>query len=372
MLLWNSLKRRSVYRPGGSVLRDQVLFVTFGGNQVSDSPLDICLELQKSLPGLRLIWAVKDRSQSVPEGTERVIVGTTAWFNALAKSRYIVSNNNLPFYFRKSSGQIYLQTWHGTPLKQIGKDILENNLSAAYNNAMAREAKYWDYLISQNSYSSLIFPRAFGFAGRILEHGYPRNDRLAKVSETRRQEIRKSLGISNREEKVVLYAPTWRDTAKDEEGKWASVNNLDASLIPHPFRVLYRGHSNTLESERRLEAGVIDVTNYPDVAELFMVADVLITDYSSVMFDFSVTGKPIIFLCPDIKGYEETRGFYFDFAKLAPGPIVDTSEGVAEALANLDKLVNDYAPKYKSWRKTFNSLEDGKASARVVYTVFHA
>ena len=372
MQFWNKVKRRSFYRANGKKLREQVLFVSFGGSQVSDSPLDISLELQKAKPGLKLIWAVKNVDQSVPAGIKKVIVGSATWFTALSKSRYIVTNNNLPMYFRKAPGQIYLQTWHGTPLKRIGNDILENKLSTAYNNAMAREGKYWDYLISPNAFSTEIFPRAFGFAGRVLEIGYPRNDRLINSGDAERTQIRRKLGIVDPKTPVVLYAPTWRDYSKDAGGKWASVNNLDVSKLPKGVRVVYRGHSNTSGSERVLGENVIDATTYPDVTELYLAADVLITDYSSVMFDFSVTGKPILFLCPDLAEYVSTRGFYFDFASLAPGPILGSSGEVAKALSDLPAVTKKYAKKYAEWRQKFNNLEDGKASSRVVATVFHA
>jgi len=370
--LWDRVKRRTVYRPGTQRLRDQVLLVSFGGNQVSDSPLDISLELSKTHPNLKLVWGVKSASQEVPVGHGKVVVGTTAWFTALAKSRYVVTNNNLPFYYRKSPGQIYLQTWHGTPLKRIGNDILENKMTAAYNNAMAREGKYWDYLISPNAFSTEILPRAFGFGGRILETGYPRNDRLTNTSENERLAIREKLGINDPTETVILYAPTWRDYSKDAEGRWASVNNLDVNKLPADVKVLYRGHSNTLASERSLGENVIDVTAYPDVTELYLVADLLITDYSSVMFDFSVTGKPMLFLCPDLDEYVSSRGFYFDFAEQAPGPILKSSDEVAEAVKNLGKIQLDFNKKYSNWRHKFNDLEDGKASSRVVAAVFHA
>ncbi|MEO0313490.1 MAG: hypothetical protein RL140_720, partial [Actinomycetota bacterium] len=144
------------------------------------------------------------------------------------------------------------------------------------------------------------------------------------------------------------------------------------ATLPKNVRVIYRGHSNTSSSERVLGENVIDVTTYPDVTELYLAADVLITDYSSVMFDFSVTGKPILFLCPDLEEYVSSRGFYFDFAEQAPGPILTTSNEVAEAFKNLGKIQVSFNKKYSNWRRKFNDLEDGKASSRVVAAVFHA
>jgi len=368
MAFTEKVTRRLTYKPRSGKPANQALFVSFGGRQVSDSPLEIFHELQKTQPKLKKVWAVVNESQKVPPGSSKVVVGTPSWFAALARSKYLVSNNNLPQYFRKRPGQIYLQTWHGTPLKRIGKDIGKNQLTEGYNNAMKREAGYWDYLISPNEFSSEIFPRAFGFRGRLLETGYPRNDRLAKP---KLQGIREKLGIEA-SQTVVLYAPTWRDDTRDETGNWATVNNLQQVNLPSTFTLLYRGHSNTATSDRKLAADTIDVTDYPDVTDLYLVADVLVTDYSSVMFDFSVTGKPMLFLCPDLASYRNIRGFYFDFETDAPGPILKSSLEVTKALKALPTIQVKYAQKYKNWRKKFNRLEDGKASARVVDAVFHA
>ncbi|MFM5951386.1 MAG: CDP-glycerol glycerophosphotransferase family protein [Micrococcales bacterium] len=369
MAFVEKVTRRLTYRPGSRKLIDQVLFVSFNGKQVSDSPLDICRELQRSRPDLKLIWGVTSTELAVPEGTKAVVIGSPEWFSALARSRYLVSNNNLPQYFRKRAGQLYLQTWHGTPLKRIGFDIKQNNMSAGYNAAMKREGRYWDYLVSPNEFSSAILPKAFGFGGRLLEFGYPRNDRLVTAKAKERNEIRASLGLSKTDQ-VVLYAPTWRDYAKDPQGRWSAVNNLEHAKLPSGFKLLYRGHSNTSASERALAEGTVDVTDYQDVTDLYLIADVLVTDYSSVMFDFSVTKKPMIFLCPDLNEYRDLRGFYFDFEAEAPGPIVQTSEQVLAALNNLPKVKKTFAAKYQKWCRKFNRLEDGKASARVVAEVF--
>ena len=185
------------------------------------------------------------------------------------------------------------------------------------------------------------------------------------------EKLREKFGIAPGQT-VVLYAPTWRDDAKDEQGNWATVNNLQQVKLPTNFTLLYRGHTNTVASERKFVTETIDVTEYPDVTDLYLLADVLVTDYSSVMFDFSVTGKPLVFLCPDLAEYQALRGFYFDFENEAPGPILKSAAEVVSVLKNLDKSKAKYAQKYKNWRKKFNRLEDGKASARVVDAVFHA
>jgi CDP-glycerol glycerophosphotransferase len=367
------LSRKLVYLPSRSKpLQQSVLFESFSGKQVGDSPLDIAFELQKTHPELSLIWTITPGQNQAPSGMVGLKQGSTRWLKALARSKYLVNNANFPSYFRKRDGQIYLQTWHGTPLKMIGKDIRNNRTSKVYQDTMIRESGYWDYLISPNAYCSKIFPKAFNSKAQLLEVGYPRNDRLSSLASDERQSIRQSLGVSDPSQTLVLYAPTWRDAERGTKGGWEAVDYLNEnSQLPTGYTLLYRGHANTHASHKKRAAdNVIDVTLYPDVANLFIAADVLVTDYSSVMFDFSVTGKPIIFLTPDIENYERDRGFYFDFRSEAPGPILLSAPEVLEALTKLPKLSKDYAEKYRAWRDKFNSKDDGNATARVIKAVW--
>jgi CDP-glycerol glycerophosphotransferase len=164
----------------------------------------------------------------------------------------------------------------------------------------------------------------------------------------------------------VLYAPTWRDSKRTATGNWKPVNFLSEDL-GEKVTVLYRGHTNTHQAHSdRVSKGAIDVTEYKNVAELYLAADVLVTDYSSSMFDFCVTGKPMIFLCPDIDEYSSKRGFYFDFETLAPGPILRDGSKLSEALENIESVKIEYAQRYLAWQQKFNSLEDGQCSKRVV------
>jgi CDP-glycerol glycerophosphotransferase len=367
------LARKLVYLPSRSKsLQQSVLFESFSGKQVGDSPLDIAIELQKSHPELALIWTITPGQNQAPLGMVGLKQGSIRWLKALARSKYLVNNANFPSYFRKRDGQIYLQAWHGTPLKLIGNDIRNNRTSKVYQDTMIREAGYWDYLISPNPYCSEIFPKAFNSGAKVLELGYPRNDRLSGFSLDQRQAIRQSLGISDPNQTLVLYAPTWRDAQRGANGGWEAVNYLNEnSQLPAGYTLLYRGHANTHAShQKRTANNVIDVTLYPDIANLFIAADVLVTDYSSVMFDFSVTGKPIIFLTPDIENYERDRGFYFDFRNEAPGPIVLSVPEVMAALSDLSQLSRDYSVKYRAWRDKFNPQDDGSATARVIKAVW--
>jgi CDP-glycerol glycerophosphotransferase len=374
-----ALRRRSVayvrklqYRPGKLPIQiGSVLFDSFNGKVIGDNPLDIFLELQKNRPDLKFYWTVGENTKA-PEGATGLRFESKQWLDLLASAEYIVANTSLPWYFRKVSGQTYLQTWHGTPLKRLVHDIPPGSLTKSYLDTMDREAGDWDYLISPSAFCTEVLPRAFGYQGVVLETGYPRNDRLSNHSAADRLKIRESLGVTDPKTVLILYAPTWRDYKRTATGNWDLVSYLQPDIeLPAGFQIMFRGHTNTHNVSSAKAAGKsLDVTRYPDVTELYIAADVLITDFSSVMFDFSVTGKPIIFLAPDLDRYREERGFYFDFESEAPGPILSTEAEVIETLGRLPETAKTFQKAYKQWQLKFNSLEDGKASGRVLRAVW--
>lgn len=356
------------------MLEDAVLFESFGGKQISDSVLAICNEIVRRDLGLKLYWTVTDMGMPVPEGTEPLLVNSSAWMEKLRGSRYLVNNNNFPASFRKSPGQIYLQTWHGTPLKRIGNDIPRTGLSLMYRQLMNREARYWDYLLAQNDFAAKALPTAFGYEGEVLNLGYPRNDALAGPDAVaRRSAVRRMFGFEPYHY-VVLYAPTWRDNLSGSNG-YSRVEYLDYQRVRKTLganaRILQRGHHNTSKSAAGQHAGVLDVTHHPDINDLLLAADLLITDYSSVMFDYAVTGKPILYLAPDLDEYrDQTRGFYLDFETIAPGAICSSNDEVIDVLLNLEATTNSYADRHRAFVSEFAPRDDGYAAARVVNEVW--
>jgi CDP-glycerol glycerophosphotransferase len=364
--------RKLHYQPGKlPIQKGVVLFDSFNGKVIGDNPLDIFLELQKVRPDLKFYWTVGAHTKA-PAGATGVRFESKQWLDLLASAEYIVANTSLPWYFRKAAGQTYVQTWHGTPLKRLVHDIPPGSLTKSYLDTMDREAAAWDYLISPSPFCSEVLPRAFGYMGEVLETGYPRNDRLTTHTSADRQKIRESLGVTDSKTVLILYAPTWRDYKRTATGNWDLVSYLDPGIeLPEGFQIMFRGHTNTHNVNSAKAAGnALDVTKYPDVTELYIAADVLITDYSSVMFDFTVTGKPVIFLAPDLERYESERGFYFDFEGTAPGPILKSEQEVLEILSKLPETAKSFQNAYKDWQQTFNSLEDGKAAKRVIGAVW--
>ena len=235
-----------------------------------------------------------------------------------------------------------------------------------------REAtQYWDLLLAQSPWSADVLRGAFAYNGEILDQGYPRNDVLAPEndSQDRRLQVRKHLGIGD-QQRVVLYAPTWRDNLKDSSGHYSRVDFLDiprsvAKLGPK-YTVLFRSHSNGIHGKaKRMPRGAKDVTLYPSINDLIIASDALVTDYSSIMFDYVVTGRPIIFIAPDIETYAgNTRGFYFDFQNRAPGPVVRTAEGAIDAIKMALRDPRQKSDKYWQFLADFAPADDGYAGQR--------
>jgi len=355
-------------------VRHAALFESYNGRGVSDSVLAIYNELVSRGTDLQMFWTVTDLNNEVPAGATPLLIHSEDWIDALHNSRYLINNNNFPFYYRKHADQVYIQTWHGTPLKRIGDHVPATNLSLPYRQLMMREAHYWDVLIAQNDFAAQILPEAFGYPGAVLNVGYPRNDDLAGDDhDLRRKKIRDSLGLADGQT-AVLYAPTWRDNASVSTG-YARVSYLDFQMtraaLGNDSKILLRGHSNTAHYQTSVPFGVIDVTSMLDVNDLILASDLLITDYSSVMFDYCVTGKPILYLAPDLEEYrDEVRGFYLDLKEISPGPICDDNASLRTVLEDLDAVKREYAHRYRTFVRTFAPRDDGHAARRVVDAVF--
>jgi CDP-glycerol glycerophosphotransferase (TagB/SpsB family) len=349
---------------------DVVLFESWHG-RYADSPRAISEELQRRGAELEQVWAVSDPAAKVPDGIAVVEPGSLKYLELLGRARFVVSNNTMPLYFRKKHGSTYLQTWHGTPLKRIGFDVgpISPAGSPAYLSQLRREVVSWDVLLSPNRFSTEIFRRAFGFEGEILETGYPRNDLLSSPERDQvRERVRDELQI-HPDVRAVLYAPTWRDNTK-----FSSELDLEAmaKAMGNQHVILLRAHERVAHTVALGDgAPVRNVSAYPDIRELYLAADVLITDYSSAMFDFAVTGKPMLFFTYDLAAYrDELRGFYFDFEAEAPGPLLDTTPAVIAALGDIDAVKEEHTDAYQRFVERFCHLDDGRASARVVDAVF--
>ena len=352
----STLEERYVAQSGGT--ENAVFFESFYGRTVGCNPQAIDRALARLAPGVTRYWSVVDLSVAVPDGAIAVVEGSPEWWRARAEARLLVVNDWLRRRFARKPGQKVLQTWHGTPLKRLA--LHRPGFDPRRMAAVVKESRRWDVLLAQNTYSERILRKAYAFFGRpIWVEGYPRDDALVTGDASA---IRSALGIADGE-RVLLYAPTWRDDRRE------MVDFIDPEelALRADAVVLVRGHSRTLDTDRdRAGARVIDVTGFPETSQLLLAADALITDYSSVMFDFSVTGKPMYFLVPDLDHFRGTlRGFYFDLESRAPGPLVRTQDELVAALADPGHE-SAYAARYAAWRAQFNGRDDGQAAERVV------
>lgn len=353
-------------------LKQAVLFDAFKGTQYSDSPRALHEEMVRRGVALEHLWVVRDDQVAVPPTARPVRMWSPEWYEAMGRARYIVANNHLPDWFQKRDGQIVVQTWHGTPLKKIGHDIEAVHFAdKRYLERVEKEVQNWDMLVSPNSFSTPILQRAFQFPGEMVESGYPRNDILRRADSGRRAaEVRRRIGLPPGK-RVVMYAPTWRDDQFYAPGKYKLDFRIDLedarAQLGHDHVLLVRRHPNVVDPVPGAGDGfVFDVSDYPDMADLSLIADVMITDYSSLMFDFVNTGRPILFFTYDLDHYRDTlRGFYFDFEQSAPGPLLFTSPELVGAIRNIDRIQQGYAARYRWFQQEFCDLDDGYASARL-------
>ncbi len=332
-----------------------ILFESYLGKKVNDSPLEIYKYINEHYPEYELIWAVDD--QALYEDVTTVKRMSFKYVVIAATSKFFVNNSRMPIFFKKRKSQIYVQTWHGTPLKKLVYDM-ENNLMPGttekkYLKNFSNEVRNWDYLVSANEYSTKIFKRAFKYEKKILEVGYPRNFSLYTYSEKDRNYLRAKYKIED-DQVAILYTPTYRETKNFNAGKYYQELMLDLDKLNEAsnIKVLLRLHYLISENiDVSNYQNIINVSDVQDVNELYIVSDVLLNDYSSTMFDYLALNKPIIFFPYDLEEYEkEIRGFYLNY-NLLPGEQIKSTERLIEIASNLKGYT-------AIWEHTLNEYRD--------------
>jgi CDP-glycerol glycerophosphotransferase len=280
-----------------------------------------------------------------------------------------VSNTHLSMDWTKRPGTTYLQTWHGTPLKTIHRDV---TYDPEVPSVVDRDIARWDLLLTQNPDSTALLPRVFGYSGPVHETGYPRNDVLFRPDPAgERERIRARLGIPAGSI-AVLYAPTWRDDQVADEHAPDHRLRLDlARLIDRlgpDVVLLVRLHYQATDALDGIDVQrAMNVSDQPDIRELFLAADVLVADYASLLFDFAITGKPILHYVYDLEHYhDDLRRFYFDLVEIAPGPLLRTEDELLDALSDVEAATAGTLDRYARFRERFCSHEDGHATERVL------
>ncbi|SES79581.1 CDP-glycerol glycerophosphotransferase family protein [[Clostridium] polysaccharolyticum] len=321
------------------------------------------------------VYSLENTEISIPGKIKKIKRLRFFYFYYLAIAGIWVSDSRLPEFVVKRKGTSYIQTWHGTPLKKLALDMDSIHMDGEssleeYKKKFQENSSTWDYLISQNSFSSEVFERCFDFHKKMLEYGYPRNDVLfARNSKDSIIEIKKNYGIPEGK-KVILYAPTWRDNEFYGDNRYKFNQALDyhklMEQLSEDYVLLVKCHylvQDTIDWSE-FEGFVYSFDSKTDIADLYLVSDYLITDYSSVMFDYSILKRPMFFFAYDLEAYkDELRGFYFDYLEEIPGPVSQNTEELAEQILSYNK--EQWTEKYEAFSKKFNTFDDGNAAANI-------
>jgi len=330
------------------------------------------------VPSVHGVWIVqRGAEESMPEGVDYVYPGTMRYFRVLARSKYLINNVNFPDDIIKRTRSIHLQTQHGTPLKKMGLDLQDYPVGAngmSFKKLLER-CDRWDFSLSSNRFSTLIWERVYPCSFESLETGYPRNDRLCNATDSDVQLARTALGIRPGQT-AVLYAPTFRDYQRGLR-PMLDITRLARELGPDTV-LLARAHyyfkDSLVASDEALElvesGRIFDVSKQPSVEELFLAADVLLTDYSSVIFDYAILDRPIVIYANDWETYADCRGVYFDITKDPPGLVATTEEELVQAFRCGAVWGPAASAARARFRQRFRQFDDGLAAERVVRRVF--
>ena len=375
----------------GQNINDRVIiFTSFSGKNYSDSPKAIYEELIKheKYCDFTFVWGFKEPNNYkwLEQNRNTVIVQfmSKEYQKYLAKAKYWIFNFRVFDYIYPKKKQVFIECWHGTPLKRLGYDI-ENTTNAMNSIKEIRkrykiDARKFKYFISPSKFASEKFCSAWNLKkvkkeNIIIEEGYPRNDYLYNYTNDDVKKIKEKLGIAKDSRKIILYAPTWRDNQHTSNVGYTYKTEVDFEKLQQElsdkYIILFRAHylvANTFEFDKYSNF-IYDVSSADDINELYVISDMLITYYSSVFFDYANLKKPIIFYMYDLEAYrDDIRGFYFDISEL-PGNIVKTEKELINEILNISLGEFKYNEKYKKFNEKYNYLDDGHAAKRVIKKV---
>ncbi|MGI5211684.1 bifunctional glycosyltransferase/CDP-glycerol:glycerophosphate glycerophosphotransferase [Plantactinospora sp. CA-290183] len=359
--------------------RTLALYAAYWYRGYACNPAAIHARAAELVPEVRGVWVVRrDRVAGLPDGVPYVVAGSRPYFRALARARWLVNNVNFPDYVVKRRGSVHVQTHHGTPVKVMGLDQQRYPHGAAGLDfpRLLRRIDRWDYSVTANTFSTQMWERAYPAGYVTLETGYPRNDRLVNADSAEVAAVRARLGLAPGD-RVVLYAPTHRE----HQPGYAPPFDPGAFLgaVGPAGRLLVRGHYLDPDAAPARDAGatagtgpgrVADVTGHPSVEDLYLAADVLVTDYSSAMFDYATLDRPIVIYAPDWDDYRRERGVYLDVLAEAPGAMTTSFPALLDAFRTGAVDGADAARARRRFRDRFCALDDGRAAERVVRRVF--
>lgn len=346
--------------------KKKVVFSSYFGRGYSDNSKAIAEVMLKRGTDAKLYWLCKDEKEAatLPEGVIPCPYNSPKRIFALSTARVWVDNCRKYERFKKKN-QFYLQTWHGFPLKRIEKDAVDA-LGPIYEKGAIRDSKKIDLLTSNSAFYTEVMKRCFWYDGEIAEVGTPRNDVFINGDEGAYAKVRDFFGLS-RERKLLLYAPTFRADHSTEAYR------LDAKRLAEALEgrfgggwtILIRLHPNVAAQSKELFSydgqTIADATMYPDMQELLCASDILITDYSSSMFDFALSKKPCFRFALDVADYMKDRNFYFDFEEI-PFPAAYSNDEMVALVEGFDEAL--YSENRSRFYDSLAFCEDGRASER--------
>ncbi len=363
-----------------------VLFIAYHGRGYLCNPKAIhqYMSQDEAYKDYEFVWVIKRGKKVKIPNAKIIYYNSPQYFYYLSRCKYWVFNCKMPNHLIKKEEQVYLQTWHGTPLKRLANDINIGKDATFYRTQVTKEqmaesykndsAKY-DYFISPNEFSSSKFESAFQVeASKIIETGYPRNDVITNATETEIAALKRKYKIPA-DKKVILYAPTWRDNSFNNKGYVQELKvdfNLWHEQLGDEYVVIYKPHYLIVNKhiDKSLKNFLYSINENADINDLYVISDVLITDYSSVFFDYANLNRPVLFYMYDVEEYgSEIRGFYLDIYKDLPGDVIVEEMDLLEALKDISAYSAKTEAKLESFNERFNYLQTGDCSKRVVEMV---
>lgn len=380
------INKYAKYYDNLKVKKNTILYESRDGNSITDSPYAIFKYMieHPEFKNFEHIWSVQDfnalssiisKYNNIPN-VKFVHRNSINYLKRLATCEYLINNSTFQSFFIPKKDQIYINTWHGTPLKNMGFDI-PGNPSISQN--VVRNFLSTDYILSPNTHTTSIFKKSYKldglYKGTIIEEGYPRIDLTLNTNCIEFNKYLRSIGLTIEANKeTILYAPTWKGTNvsrvdNDVLQIIADINYLEKNIGDkynilikvHPF--LYKEATKHAEIMKKL------VPDFVDTNELLSIVDLLITDYSSLFFDFLVTNRPILFYMWDTDVYSEQRGQYLKNDDL-PGPMLFNAKELVDVIKNISVIQVNYDDNYKKMKRYFTKYEDGKVTQRVVRYIF--
>lgn len=343
------------------IKNNKVLCINFSGKPVGDNPKYIAEKLIKQ-GKYDIVWAVKKVKKD--EKYRYVKFNSLKYFYELATAKILINNSRFDQFIKKRKNQFYIQTWHGgLALKKIEYDA-EEKLSDYYKKVMKNDNKMIDLMISNSDFCTDMYRRGFKYDGDILECGSPRNDLLLKYDNTLINKVKNHFNL--KEEKILLYAPTFRQNY-DNNPYDINFDKLKDYLerdTGEKWYIITKLHPRIANNSKKYisSKNIIDASNYADIQELIIACDLLITDYSSTMFEAMIAEKKVILYANDIENYNEERGMYFQLDKL-PFPLAQNND---ELIKVIDKQKNyNYQIKYNEFSKSIGLKETGKSSETI-------